>query len=377
MSDNYIKLYPSNWLYNAGVVGLIRLLEELGENVETLLHNDGSAHVSTKKTADQIFQKWVESSPKSKKGNSLMFGYKDAYYANQTEKSIKQRIEDLISTNKFLPKKKLRKAGKEFTCCLCQTKIKTTKGKAIFLNQAFGNVLLGSAKSFSNMYWNNSARDFVCPKCEFILMCHHLGFTSLQNLVEAFINAPSFMQIYQLNKFLRETFSSKLGQLRDRREILAMSVIEYALKSKRTLGFWTAMNIEIVNRYRMKRDNRWVEKVEFFSLSYDVLQLISDRYIAAQLSEIGEFKILNLVLNQEHSKLIQLGYRLLKIALNDARGKREHHRDFINDWIYLERNKRRQTDLQRTAERILRLYALIEQKQQRSKSYGSTGISTY
>ncbi|MGC8596268.1 MAG: hypothetical protein ACP5MI_11785, partial [Candidatus Kryptoniota bacterium] len=42
MNDNVIRLYPSNWLYNAGVVGLLRVQEETGDPIESYLFNDGS-----------------------------------------------------------------------------------------------------------------------------------------------------------------------------------------------------------------------------------------------------------------------------------------------------------------------------------------------
>lgn len=40
-----ITLYPSNWLYNAGVVGFLRVLDFGGENVENYFKNDGSVEI--------------------------------------------------------------------------------------------------------------------------------------------------------------------------------------------------------------------------------------------------------------------------------------------------------------------------------------------
>jgi CRISPR-associated protein Cst1 len=356
-----ITLYPSNWLYNAGVIGLMRVLEELGEEIEKFIFKDGTVGLLITKNSSEIFDKWVELSPKSKEGKSMVYGFKNAYYANQTEKSIKHRIESLLGKSTY-------KSGKiEFSCSFCTSKIKVKKTDATFLNQAFGNILLGSEKSFSNMYWSNSASDFICKQCEFIIMCHHLALTRLSDGSEIFINAPSFQVMYYLNKFAREVFGAlSAEEMRSKRNILAMSVIEYAIKVQATLGVWTGMNIEIVSKYRVKKDNKWEDKIEFFSLPYEVIQLLSDRHIAGILSRIGEFAILNRVLDQDFSHLMETGYRLLRIGLKayGERGKSEN--DFINQTLRLEKNRRNPA---RVAEQIFQLCALIEEKQNRRKAY--------
>jgi len=38
-------LYSSNWLYNAGVIGFLKVLESCGENVENFLKDDGSVKI--------------------------------------------------------------------------------------------------------------------------------------------------------------------------------------------------------------------------------------------------------------------------------------------------------------------------------------------
>jgi CRISPR-associated protein Cst1 len=336
----------------------MRVLEDLGEQVEKFITDDGTAAISTKKDASQIFEQWESLSPRSKKGKSLVYGWKDAYYANQTKNSIKKRISALIGQGKTT--KKVRGTAPEFSCAFCTARVKIKKTDAKFLNQAFGNILLGSEKSFSNMYWNNSARDFVCSKCEFILMCHHLALTRLSDGSEIFINAPSFKVMYHLNKFAREIFGASSAQeARNKREILAMSVIEYATKIKTTLGVWTGMNIEVVSRRG--------DEIEFFSLPYEVIQILSDRRIAPLLSQIGEFAILNLVLAQDFSLLMEMGYRLLRIGLKTYGDRGKSEKDFINQTLHLEKNRRNPVSV---AEKIFQLCALIEEKHKRRETYG-------
>ncbi len=360
MSESTIILYPSNWLYNAGVIGLLRVLDELGEQVEKFIRSDGNISLSFTKETDQIFDKWKNLSPRSKKEKSLVYGSKDAYYANQTEASIKRRIDFLC--------KKSNNRGKgnvEFSCSFCTDRVKVRKSDATFLNQAFGNVLLGSEKSFCNMYWNNSARDYVCPKCEFILMCHHLALTRLSDGSEIFINAPSFQVMWYLNKFAREVLGSASSEeMLSKRNILAMSVIEYATKIQATLGVWTGMNIEVVSKHTFYNPatKKQETKIEFFSLPYEVVQLLSDRRIASLLSQIGEFEILNRVLDQDFSRLMERGYRLLRIGLKRDGERTKSENEFVYRVLYLEKNRRNPAGV---AEQIFKLCALIEEKRKR------------
>jgi CRISPR-associated protein Cst1 len=137
-----------------------------------------------------------------------------------------------------------------------------------------------------------------------------------------------------------------------------MSVIEYATKIQTTLGAWTGMNIEVVS----KRGG----KVEFFSLPYEVIQLLADRRIASLLSQIGEFSMLNLVLAQDFSRLLELGYRLLRIGLKPHEEWGKSERDFVNQTLRLDKNRENPA---RVADQIFQLYALLEEKRKRREPY--------
>ena len=351
---NVIDLYPSNWLYNAGVVGLIRVIYDLNLSI-----NFGNGLLSinlNSVTVDQIFEKWNSLTPSSKNNKKIYYGYKDAYYSNQTENSIKNKINHLIfsSTPTNSSPESRKKNLYSFKCSFCDNLITIKKGEATFLDQAFGNILLGSQKSFSNMYWNLNSTNYVCPKCEFILLCHHLALTSLSDDSEIFINAPSFETMWYLNKFAREILQSQSKEeTRGKREILAMTIIEYATKIQTTLGQWTSMNIEIVSKKG--------SEIQFFSLPYQVVQIISDRKIASLLSDIGEFKVLNIVLNQEYKKLLDLGYKTMRWGLtknNDLGGKSKAS-EVIDKTYFLQKNR---DNPLLTAQKLLELYVHIEQK---------------
>ncbi|MGC8720191.1 MAG: type I-B CRISPR-associated protein Cas8b1/Cst1, partial [Thermodesulforhabdaceae bacterium] len=218
-----------------------------------------------------------------------------------------------------------------------------------------------SEKGAPNSFWNlnpeHSLR--VCDFCSFVLLSHHLALTRLSDGSEMFINAPSFQVMWYLNKFAREVFGSASSEeMRSKRNILAMSVIEYAMKIQATLGVWTGMNIEVVNKHG--------SKIEFFSLPYEVIQLLADRRIASLLSQIGEFSVLNLVLAQDFSRLLELGYRLLRIGLKPHEEWGKSERDFVNQTLRLDKNRENPA---RVADQIFQLYALLEEKRKRREPY--------
>lgn len=350
---NSLTLYPSSWLYNAGVIGLIWILDEMG--ITPTFSDDGTLTLTlSEDKTEEIFRQWVELSPKAKSGNSLVYGWKSAYYANQTESSIKRRIHALCSPPMPTPGKKKEE---EYSCSFCTRRVRAKKSEASFLSQAFSNILLGSETTFANMYWGNSSKDYICPQCEFIVMCHHLAFTPLSDGSEIFINAPSFRVMYYLNKFARKVIGAvKSGEGMRKREILAMSVMEYAMRIHTTLGMWTGMNIELISRRS--------GQIEFFSLPYEVTRLLADRSIASLLNRIGEFYILNLVLERNLSRLIELSYRLLRIGIKPEKERTKSEKDFLNKTLFVERNKHKPT---KVAQEIMKLYTLIEEK---TKAYG-------
>jgi len=386
-----ITLYPSNWLYNAGVVGFLRVLErvleECGEDVENFLKDDGSVEVDVKKiNVDRIFSEWdnltkmtIKISYEGKKG-----GTKNYYYSNQTEGSIRRRIELLFSHPNTT------KRGKEiekvcFTCGYKEPIIK--KGDVEHLSQSYSNILLSSQKTFPNSYWNLNSENYICSRCRFILMCHHLGliqvFSDKNEIHQIFINAPSFKLMWRLNnyaqklygqnekgkgknkKLIKNNYAQKLyGHAHSIKEILGISLIELARKQYIQLGKWEKMNIEVVVKHRVKRNDEWEDVIDFFSLPYEIVDLISNREIASLLNEIGEFKVLNYVLDGKFNMILEFGERIMRIALKPENERRKNEEDFIeedfiNENVKLKKNK---DNLMTFSQNLFKLYALINDK---------------
>ncbi|ASV77021.1 hypothetical protein THTE_4420 [Thermogutta terrifontis] len=251
--------------------------------------------------------------------------------------------------------------GNGDTCSFCFRNSRFSY-KNIFTSEH--SKLLGASageRGVPNSFWNLNPEQSlrICDFCNFVLLNHHLALTRLSDGSEIFINAPSFQVMWYLNKFAREVLGpASSEEMRSKRNILAMSVIEYATKIQATLGVWTGMNIEVVS----KRGG----EIEFFSLPYEVIQLLADRRIASLLSQIGEFSVLNLVLAQDFSRLLELGYRLLRIGLKTVVEWGKSERDFVNQTLRLEKNKQHPA---RVADQLFQLSALIEEKRQRRETY--------
>ncbi len=360
-----ITLYPSNWLYNAGVIGFLVSLEEVEEfDIEDImLPQSGELRILLPFFTNLQVDKRYFGKKKiaSIVGNNRL--YRNYLQANQ-KKLFTKFVKSLDSVGSF---------GR---CDVCgqgwSLKVddvaelnKKDPGNAKFLDRIKNfnivhNSMIGpSVNEFPNAFWNLRQSVAVCHLCSFLIIHHHLALTRLSDGSEIFINAPSFKVMYYLNKFVREAFgASSSPEARSKREILAMSVIEYATKLQTTLGVWTGMNIEVVSRRG--------DEIEFFSLPYEVIQLLADRRIASLLSQIGEFTILNLLLTQDFSRLMEMGYRLLRIGLKRNRERGKSEKDFVNQNLRLEKNRK---NLAEVARQIFKLFALIEEKRKRRNAY--------
>jgi CRISPR-associated protein Cst1 len=217
-------------------------------------------------------------------------------------------------------------------------------------NMIFHADLGPSLGMFPNAYWNNKQSNKICQLFAFLVIHQHIAFTSLSDRTKVFINAPSFKMMYELNKLINNSF--EWSRDNNNRSLLAMSVIEYCAKSNATLGLWTGMNIEIV---AITNDT-----IDYYSMPSNVTKLISNKRIATLLSDIGEFKILNLVLDQKFNELVEMAYRILRISMKNE--SNEGDRKFINDSLFLSRNKFPAKAQRLVANKILKLYALIKEQ---------------
>jgi len=353
-----IELYPSNWLYNAGVVGFLISLEmiEKNKNIQDFFEfNKLKLDLSLFGTLEVKKRYFSENKISSIVGKSKF--YRNYLQSNQKDYYLEfvKHLSSLVDASCDLCKN-----GKNLDDNVVISLNSKDPGESKFLDRikAFNVIhsseLAPSFNEFPNASWACKNSISICHLCSFIIIHHHLALTPLSDGSEIFINAPSFEAMWHLNKFAREILQSQSKEeTRNKREILAMTIIEYATKIQTTLGQWTSMNIEIVS----KRGN----EIHFFSLPYQVVQILSDRKIASLLSDIGEFKVLNIVLNQEYKKLLNLGYKTMRWGFtknNDPEGNSKVSKA-INETYFFQKNK---DNLYQTAQKLFELYGLIEQK---------------
>lgn len=364
---NIITLYPSNWLYNASVLGFIQSLAEI-ENIDITsffknnvieLNKELFRHLKVKErylTEEPLVTKLV--------GNNK-------YYPNFLQQKQKSYFEEYV--------KYLSSITNEGTCHFCgngwhfnQIDIEELReldpANSKLLDRInnyqmiHGNLLGPSPGGFPNGFWNNNQSIHLCHLCSFIIVHHHIPITKLTKYSWGFINAPSFRLMYDLNKLIKELYSNLSDDENKKvRDILATTVIEYTRKMQSVLGVWTTMNIEIVHKYKIKNEKGKLEdRIEFFSLPTEVIRIISDRSISNILSDLAEFKILNIVLDRKYSYLIELIYKLLREGSKDYNDRNEK---LINSILYKSEN---QYNLISTANKLLKLYSLIEDKLKRN-----------
>jgi len=388
-TEKYIELYPGHWLYNAGVVGFLSVLERCNINVADLLLRDGtikgdiSTAFSDKRNhkgfeVPEVIWQWFISSGKNLKndfdennddlikdiwGTLFNVVYRGFFNANSNLLYAPSKTSPAVfdSFLKFITPL-FEYEDSNPTCSFCMK-----KGKQSYKNRFSSEhykELGGSdgTKGMPNSFWNNKKSiggTELCDTCSFLLLNRHLSFTALNDWTKVFVNAPSFKLMYELNRLINNSF--EWSRNNNNKSLLAMSVIEYCAKSNATLGLWLGMNIEIIAiTKKIKENGQYEDIIEYYSLPSSVTQLISNKRIATLLSDIGEFKILNLVLDEKYKELVELAYRILKISMKDDFNKGDQK--FINDYLFLFRNKYSKTAQRLVANKILKLYALIEEQ---------------
>lgn len=408
---NTITLYPGNWLYNAGIVGFLRVIAEPEhegpEYVQSWLRDDGT--VAIEQDAFQCLfspvpvgsgsvpralkyfvesfcdpeglDKWLNSKdtknvqPRKKYQDFVQkmgdFGYKFIYVGNRLFAS-KQPFQNLVQLDEWRGFKFCRvlegipqnlqttsRASSGRTCGICGSSLiqypnrepKLEERLAKFQHTHF--TILGPSKGeFPNSFWSGNSSLWVCPLCVYLMLHRDFAFINLADGSRIFLNAPSFQVMWYLNKLVREIYARE--NIASVREILGMSLIELALRLGVQLGVWTEMNIEVVS---IKG-----EEVSFCSLPYEVVQLLLDKEIASSLVRIGEISVLRMVLEKRFGEILEMGERLMMIAAKPEKSWGKSERKYINSQIGLERNRKNEVKLMDFAASLFSLYALIEER---------------
>ncbi len=360
-TNNIITLYPSNWIYNAGVIGFLSCLDR-----DDYLLNNNSTKYEIKEESIDIFTNVFDNiniEDNYFKGDKqiIYLKGKNLYYPNFLDAKGKQKN----IFKKFVKSFSNIEFYERIECDFCKEGLlinkELLKGDRDTIEQFFSkisqlnmvhNKFLGPSQKFKNSYWNLNTGLKICNLCTFLLIHHHLALTQLSDGSKIFINAPSFKLMYELNKLVKDIFGENKTDSKQKREILAMSIIGYTCRLQTTLGFWNEMDIDIIT---MRHDNF----IDFYSLDYKTVNLISDIDIASLLSDIGEFYVLNSILNKTPEKLMELSQKIIKIASKKDINKSDDK--FISSILRREKNKE---NLFETALKVLKLYILIKERKE-------------
>jgi CRISPR-associated protein Cst1 len=371
--EKQIELYPGHWLYNASVIGFLKSIESIEKKEKGNVYftlDSGTLSIQRDLFDDLETERRYFS---EKLCECLLIGNvsktsKTKYpnYINPSNKGDKEGFSHFVKELS-----KLESEGTK-TCPTCGQKYHFGNSSIEKLNSEWKNSggagngfekfissvtkvsnrineSLGGADSYLNGYWAEKYSTELCPLCSYLIIHHHIALTKLIDGSKIFINTPSFSLMHKLNTLLEKLVDKENASYKN---LLAMSVIEFSIKTNVMMNTWAGMNIEIVA----------IQKsgvIEFISLPYETIRILSNKRIAELLSSIGEFKILNMVIDGRWKDLIELGYRILKIAIKPSVGTED--RDFIYKTFY--RNENHEFwNLKVLANKIFKLYALIEER---------------
>lgn len=322
-----IKIYPSNWLYNAAVIGFLKSISDIEQyDIEKWLKgnilllpkdiftnlkindryfsNDKKSNISSIIGQSSLYRNYVNPSrPQDKKGF--------IYFVTELSQVMEhgQDFCGLCSRNFALSSESVKKLNKIWT------EHSKTNGFDIFFsnlqkyNVAHNNLIAPSTGEFPNAFWNLNDSFLVCPLCAYLIIHHHIPFENAKTQNgQIFINARSFKVMWHLNKYASEILNRRNSyQLR---QILGISFMELAQKVFTTLGAWSIMNIEMVIRNK--------GRIDYYSLPYEISRLLLNKDIASLISQTKEDIVLEIVLNGKFDDLLILNQEILRYTTTNS-----------------------------------------------------------
>jgi len=354
MAETKITLYPSNWLYNAGVVGLLKVLEINRVNFE-VNYCISIAKSAITESYDGIFKYHEE----VLKENFSIWGknrrYPNYIQAKQKDFFKNYYIKNLQEVNKnrikhcswcegyFIPQNLIKNMASKFKGDFSAFMEQREKFQGIHFAG------LGAALTeVPNSFWNLNSSIPICHLCSYLVIFNHLAFIKTFE-GEIFINAPNFKLIWDLNNFVQEILQkSKEYEIR---KILGSSLLQWAIKRRALLGAWTMMNIEVI----IKKQGM----IDYFDLPQDITNILLDYEVASLIERIGEEKIFDLILQGKFSELEKANYFVLKAILKLKNREKIPDNDPITKYFVKYKNL---DHLQKASKILPELYIKILEK---------------
>lgn len=346
--NDHIVFYPSNWLYNAGVVGFLKTLEEFENTEEGKFEftSDGRVIIplqvfirdsnSLPTSIKALIKKYIIKEYSEKElGDSYIQLWGKLFASNAPYQNLVQRKEwEEYRFIELIEEIVKNLNSKDLTCGFCKKKNisqewfekkgKTLEKRITILAHPHTADLGASIGEFPNAFWNNKNSIFICPLCVFMLIHHKFSFIPF-NDSEIFINTPNFKLTYDLNKFFNAIRTYKEYEIE---KLLGSTFLQWAIKRKTLLGAWTIMNIEVIIK-RKKPET----VVDYFDLPFHITRILLDPEIASLIDKIGEEKIFDLIIKGNFSELEKVNYYVLKTILKLHNKEKVSENDPIREYI--------------------------------------------
>lgn len=331
-----MKLYTSNWIWNASVIGFLNTVKELTVNGDRVVDQliKGEEYVEIDPDLEDFlwsdfnstskYRLKPEYEPKLDEYRSLpkigwMFitsvnpqAFKEKIASGQEEEGFTTNFNKLFSN--FGPYKNfINTSTKEkrqsimnlfskpkiiengLICSFCNQRMIPENNSEkndyqISFNLALFPDIGGSYGKFPNANFQDISELLICPTCSQFLLFRHKGFENI------FVNSTSFNLMYKLNQLVKNM------ERIDRKEFLVQAqTSEMIIRNS-----WTLSNTEIID---ISASN-----VTFNNIPDLTAKLFVSPIIISYLQEITYNKqnILDYIISSDFSKILKLAYKELK-----------------------------------------------------------------
>ncbi|MEM5882422.1 MAG: type I-B CRISPR-associated protein Cas8b1/Cst1 [Candidatus Aenigmatarchaeota archaeon] len=257
-----IHLYPSNWLYNAGVVGFLRVLE-FGdkEKLEEILHREpfyitkDEIEFLRKNFISFIREKFLPTLKKKPKDiRSLLFAQQGGLLPNLqqitqkgigSDKQLQSWWDGLV--NNAIKKLKTKKKVIFLKCKYCGRKFYKDKFEAPydFWDRVYNTLIPTSFLENPNWFFYNQNDLVLCGFCKLILILSNFIISQKTELSE-FVNVPSIKALYYLNNLLLKLKKEKIYKTLTPNQRLESLISEAILNYEFLKGAWILQNVELI-----------------------------------------------------------------------------------------------------------------------------------
>jgi len=420
--DNKIILYPINWLYNAGIIGFLRVVAyRLGESeVESnVIHNDGSVAIDLKwfdgsplptsldwyiqffvKNKQPDFESWSKGEKKKKgkqKGNGEEGSEKEEGLVKWLKKEKNKKEFDRIVkifSDQDRAKKFLYFGNKHFAS---KTQFQNLVQLKEWREFKFVNIL----KELSNLtesgdneccglcgryfVYDKSPNEELRKRLSTFQDSHFQALAgSIGKFPNSFWNLNASVKICYLCSYLLLHRVIPFAETRVNRGYAQLFINTPSFKIMWYLNKYLA---EVVGRghkelreilgmsllecalkikaslgvWSLSNIELIVEKrdtVDFYSLPTSVTGLLLNKDVASALNDIGELSILELVMREKFDELLEVSHNLIKFQMKESLSKNDW--DYLNRYFYLSKNKEK-SKFSSTAYKLSQLYGAVKE----------------